>query len=124
MNNPDFQYYSEAELDSERKEGLECPHKNVPENLLPAIKASFLCYSQSNREELMYLLAKRTVQESARSEPSIESFLEAIKKIADLAKSNQDKNFLYILVFATHGYSKDGFQEVLSPFYDAETNLN
>ena len=72
----------------------------------------------------MYLLAKRTVQESARSEPSIESFLEAIKKIADLAKSNQDKNFLYILVFATHGYSKDGFQEVLSPFYDAETNSN
>jgi hypothetical protein len=34
------------------------------------MKASFLCYSQENREELMELLAKQTVKARLRLDPT------------------------------------------------------
>ena len=64
MHKPDLQYYRGSKNDAELKKWRKCPyvdglpHLSVPENLLPAIKASFLCYSQGNRQELMDLLAK------------------------------------------------------------------
>ena len=84
--------------------------RGVPEGLLPAIKASFLCYSQFNRDELMELLAKRTVQPSARRDPTIENFLKSMKEFIKKAKENPDKDFLLIQVHASHGYHVDGFQ--------------
>ena len=72
------------------------PYCNVPEGLLPAIKASFLCYSQFNRDELMELLAKRTVPASARRDPTIENFLKAMEEFVEKAKKNPDKDFLLI----------------------------
>ncbi len=47
-----IQYFLEAKDDEELEKWLKCPFQNVPETLLPAIKASFLCYAQENREEL------------------------------------------------------------------------
>jgi hypothetical protein len=47
-----LQYFLEAKDDEELEKWLKCPFQNVPETLLPAIKASFLCYAQENREEL------------------------------------------------------------------------
>ena len=108
--------------DAEREEWLKCPNKNVPENLLPLMKASFLCYSQSYRNELMELLAKRTAKAIARNEPSDKSLSKAIENFIYLAKTNPNDNFLFILVFATHGYSVNGYQEVLSPHYDEGSN--
>ena len=72
------------------------PYNRLPEGLLPAIKASFLCYSQFNRDELMELLAKRTVPASARRDPTIENFLKAMKEFVEKAKKNPDKDFLLI----------------------------
>ena len=45
MKKAGLQYYHEAKDDAELKKWLAKPKGNVPENLLPAIKASFLCYS-------------------------------------------------------------------------------
>ena len=42
---PGFQYYLDEYSDAELKRWIKKPYRNVPENLLPAIKASFLCYS-------------------------------------------------------------------------------
>ena len=103
------QYYEEAEDDEEREYWMENPGF-VPEGCLPAIKASFFCYSQFNRDELMELLAKRTVQASARRDPTIENFLKAMKEFVAKAKINPDKEYLLIQVHASHGYHVDGFQ--------------
>jgi hypothetical protein len=54
------------------------PDLTVPENLLPLIKASFLCYSQGIRKELLELLDKQTVQESEREEPLLSNYLKAM----------------------------------------------
>ena len=93
----------------------------VPVDLLPAIKASFLCYSQFNRDELMELLAKRTVPASARRDPTIENFLKAMKEFVQKAKDYPKKNFLMIQVHSSHGYHVDGFQQVLNPYLDFKT---
>ena len=77
---------------------------------MPAIKASFHCYSEFNRDELLELLAKRTVQASARRDPTIENFLKAMKEFINKAKTNPAKDFLLIQVHASHGYHVDGFQ--------------
>ena len=65
----------------------------VPVDLLPAIKASFLCYSQFNRDELMELLAKRTVPASARRDPTIENFLKEMKEFVEKANKNPKKKY-------------------------------
>ena len=108
----DLQYYLEAKDDIQREELMKRPGYNtrVLEGLLPAIKASFLCYSQFNRDDLMELLAKRTLPASARREPTIENFLKAMNEFVQKAKENPDKDFLLIQVHASHGYHVDGFQ--------------
>ena len=72
------------------------PLNGVPENLLPAIKASFLCYSQFNRDELMTLLEKRTVPESARRDPTIANFKKLMEDFAKKARENRDKDYLML----------------------------
>jgi hypothetical protein len=116
-----IQYYLEAENDAERDLWLKNPVCNVPEGLLPAIKASFLCYSQFNRDELLEMLDKRTVAISARRDPTIENFLKAMKEFVAKAKKNPKKDFLLIQVHASHGFHVHGFQEVLGPYLDLET---
>ena len=58
----------------------------------------------------MELLAKRTVQPSARRDPTIENFLKSMKEFIKKAKENPDKDFLLIQVHASHGFHVDGFQ--------------
>ena len=86
--------------------------------MLPAIKASFLCYSQFNRDKLLEMLDKRTVAASARRDPTIENFLKAMKEFVVKAKKNPKKDFLLIQVHACHGFHVHGFQEVLGPYLD------
>ena len=43
----------------------------------------------------------------------------AIDKFFKHAKAHTDKNCLLVISLASHGYSYDGNQAVLSPFYDA-----
>ena len=99
----DLKYYDEAKNDAQLEEWLKRPYDpnrllkdGVPENLLPAIKASFLCYSQFNRDELMKSLEKRTVPESARRDPTIDNFTALMKEIATKAKDNPDKDYLIL----------------------------
>ncbi len=99
----------------------ESPFRNVPENLLPAMKASFLCYSQENREELMELLAKQTVKARLRFDPTKQNYLESIDEFVAKAKADKDKNFLLFIVCASHGYHAAGCQEVRGPYFDIET---
>ena len=61
---------------------------------MPAIKASFLCYSQGIRKELLELLEKRTVQESEREEPLLANYLKAMDEFLADAKANPGENFL------------------------------
>ena len=85
-----LKYYLEANDDAERKKWLKCPYKNVPDNLLPAIKASFQCYAQGNRDELMKLLDKRTVQSSARLDPTFANFVAALDEFIIKAKASPE----------------------------------
>jgi hypothetical protein len=62
--------------------------------LLPAIKASFLCYSQKIRFELLELLENRTVKESEREDPFLANYLKATNEFIAEAKANPDKEFL------------------------------
>ena len=63
----------------------------VPDNLLPAIKASFLCYAQGVRNEVLELLDKRTVQESEREEPLLANYLKAMDEFVAEAKANPEQ---------------------------------
>ena len=94
---------------------------NVPDNLLPGIKASYQFYSQENSEELRELLSKRTVQGSARLDPTFKNFVAALDAFIAVAKDHPEREYLQILVFSGHGYHAFGFQEVLGPFFDNET---
>jgi hypothetical protein len=62
--------------------------------LLPAIKASFLCYSLNIRKELMELLEKRTVQASEREEPLLANYLKSMDEFLAEAKANPEQDFL------------------------------
>jgi hypothetical protein len=68
----------------------------------------------------MKMLKKRTVAASARRDPTIENFLQAMKEFVAFAKANPDKDFLLIQVHASHGYHVAGKQQVLGPFFDLE----
>ena len=54
-----FWYYEETEDAAQREAWITRPFKHndyentVPENLLPAIKFSFMCYSQGVRQEML-----------------------------------------------------------------------
>lgn len=49
-------FYEEAKSDVQRKAWLSKPLYNVPDHLLPPIKASFLCYSKGIQDELLELV--------------------------------------------------------------------
>ncbi len=85
------------------------------------VKASFRFYSQFNRNELLELLAKRTVQASARRDPTVENFKNSLKEFVEKAKKNPEKDFLLIQSYSSHGYHVGGSQEVLGPYLDLET---
>jgi hypothetical protein len=116
-----IQYYLEAKDEIERKKWLAKPFENVPEGMLPAIKASFLCYSQANRDELMKLLHKRIVQASARLDPTLDNHVAVLDEFIKKARASPEKDFLLFCVYACHGYHADGFQEVLGPYFNNET---
>ena len=115
-----LQYYLEARDDEERKEWISWPTK-VPEGLLPAIKTSFKYLSLSDIDEHFELLSKRTVQASARRDPTIENFKKSMKEFVDKAIANPEKEYLLIQVHASHGYHVGGFSEVLGPYLNLET---
>ena len=88
------QYYLDAKDDAELKTWLRCPHQNIPEGLLPAMKASFHCYSQGNRNELMKLLDKRTVPATARRDPTFDNFVTSLDEFIKKAKANPGTDYL------------------------------
>lgn len=113
-------YYTDASDEAQINEWLTQPSK-VPENLLPAIKASYQCYSHGIRDELMISLSKRTVQASARKDPNLGNYKKALEDFVEEAKKNPTKKFLLIQIFASHGYHVDGFQQVATPYFNYET---
>ena len=109
MKKAGLQYYHEAKDDAELKKWLAKPKGNVPENLLPAIKASFNCYSQGNRKEFMKLLDKQTVPASARLDPTFENFKAELEDFIKKAKANPGEDYVKFYLYAGHGYHTDGF---------------
>ena len=91
---PGWKYFHDAIDDAQRKQWLTKPFRNVPENLLPAIKASFLCYAQGIRKELLELLDKRTVQASEREEPLLANYLKGMNEFIAEAKANPEQDYL------------------------------
>jgi hypothetical protein len=77
--------------------------------LPPAIKASFLCYSQWNRKELLKLLNDRFVSASQRLDPTSDNFSAVLDEFVAEAKKYPENDYLLIQVFAGHGYHADGF---------------
>ena len=61
------------------------------------------------------------MQPSARLDPNFKNFVAALDEFVSEARTHPENDYLYILFFAGHGYHADGFQEVLSPFYNNET---
>ena len=72
--NQDEKSYMENMNDAKLKKWIARPKNNVPNNLLPALKASFLCYSQGQRKEFIKLLSERTIKESSRFDPTSENY--------------------------------------------------
>jgi hypothetical protein len=72
--NQDEKSYMENMNDAKLKKWIARPKNNVPDNLLPALKASFLCYSQGQRKEFIKLLSERTIKESSRFDPTSENY--------------------------------------------------
>ena len=72
--NQDEKSYMENMNDAKLKKWIARPKNNVPDNLLPALKASFLCYSQGQRKEFIKLLSERTIKESSRIDPTSENY--------------------------------------------------
>ena len=68
-------YYLQDESEAELKRWIKKPYGNVPENLLPAIKAMFLCYTQENRNELLALINNRIAPAVNRKDPSLKEFM-------------------------------------------------
>ena len=58
------------------------------------MKASFLCYAQGIRSELLELIDKRTVQESEREEPLLANYLKAMNEFLAEAKANPEQDYL------------------------------
>ena len=52
----------------------------VPENLLPALKAMFLYYSQDNQNEFSELLSNRIVPAIKRRDPSLKEFMASMNE--------------------------------------------
>ena len=69
----------------------------------------------------MELLNKRIVSASARLDPTFENFLNVLDEFIAEAKNYPEMDFLMIQVFAGHGYHAYGFQEVLGPYFNHET---
>ena len=57
-------------------------------------KASFHCYSQGNRNELMKLLDKRTVPATARRDPTFDNFVTSLDEFIKKAKANPGTDYL------------------------------
>lgn len=74
--------------DAKLKKWIARPKNNVPDNLLPALKASFLCYSQGQRKEFIKLLSERTIKESSRFDPTSENYQLALQEFIAEAKAN------------------------------------
>jgi hypothetical protein len=110
---PGHQYYLQDKSEAELKRWIKKPFGNVPENLLPAIKAMFLCYTQENRNELLALLNNRIAPAVNRKDPSLKEFMEAMDDFVKKCKANPNKRFLLFQLFAGHGYHSAGNQEVL-----------
>lgn len=60
----------------------------MPDNLLPALKATFLLYVQGNRAELLKHIEERAVPAGMRKDPTIENFEQELKDFATKAKKN------------------------------------
>ena len=114
-------YYFDAKDEAQINQWLTKPERNVPENMLPAIKSSYLCYSHGIRDELMTSLSQRTVQSKARRNPTLDNYKSALQDFVDKAKANPKKKYLFIQFFASHGYHVDGFQQVATPYFNPET---
>ena len=69
---------------------------SVPENLLSAIKASFLCYSQHKRNELMESLSNRIMPAMNRRDPTLKEFMAAMTAFVELCKNNPKEDFLLL----------------------------
>jgi hypothetical protein len=68
--------------------------RTVPENLIPSIKALFLCYSQENQSELVKLLSDRIMPTIKRRNPSLQDFIASMEEFIMECKANPDKDFL------------------------------
>jgi hypothetical protein len=72
------------------------PNRNVPEDMLPVLKAKYLCYSSNLGESVFQELAEKVVPETMRADPTMEVFKAAMEKFIALAKKNPTKNYLYL----------------------------
>ena len=60
----------------------------MPDNLLPALKATYLFYSQGKRDELLKHVEERAVPAGMRKDPTVENFEQELKAFKALAKEN------------------------------------
>jgi hypothetical protein len=66
----------------------------VRERLLPLIKASFMCYSQGTRKELLKKVEERINKAEMRRDPSIENYKEVLNAFVNKAKKDPSKKYL------------------------------
>ena len=69
----------------------------------------------------MTILSARTLQKSARGDPTLNNYLASMEEFVAEAKANPEKDYLLLQVLASHGYHSVGFQEVLGPYLNLET---
>ena len=60
----------------------------MPDNLLPALKATYLLYGQGNRAELLKHVEKRAVPAGMRKDPTVKNFEQELEAFKALAEEN------------------------------------
>ena len=115
--------FFDAPTQQKADEWLAKPNRNVPEDMLPALKAKYLCYSINLGDNVIQELADKLVPEDMRADPSMENFKKAMDKFVVLAKANPTRNYLYLQCFSGHGFHDGGFQHIPTPYYNHETKF-
>ena len=90
------EYFQEAKDEAERKEWIQKPENNVPENLLPLIKASYMCYSQGEglRNKFLKQIENRIINANMRQDPSRKNYEKSLDAFVNKAKGNPSRKYL------------------------------
>ena len=87
-------YFHDAEDETQRESWRRKPKHNVPENMLPFLKMQYNAFCPRIKELIENTMDQRITPKIL--EPSLASYLKAMKEYDDEAQANPKEQFLFI----------------------------